>query len=209
MNIEELMQRRGIMHLVHFTRAENLRSILSGGLIPRMWLNGDSAIFNDEFRYDRCEDAVCASIEFPNYKMFYQLREANSSGAWVVLLLSAQILLDFDCAFCQTNAGSEASYAVPLAQRQGAGALAALYAPMVGGVPRAGGLPLSYPTDPQAEVLVFGIIPPEYIEAVYFNSYTTMRKFSDLFHMVNMRVNTDFFYPRADYRRWQNTAAAR
>lgn len=202
MSIEEIVRQRGIMHLMHFTRVDNLQSILEYGLIPRAYLNEVQAAFNDAYRFDNCENAVCTTIEFPNYKMFYQLRCDNPDTQWAVLRLDAQILTDFDCAFCQVNAGSAASYTIPLAERKGADALAKLYAPVVDGVRRSLLIPPSYPTSPQAEVLVFNTIPPEYIEAVYFNSVKVLRFFKSMAYPVYMAVDTDWFFPRTDHRLW-------
>lgn len=202
MSIATIMNQREIRHLCHFTRAENLRAILTDGLTPRMFLDGKLAIFNDEFRYDRCENAVCTTIEFPNYKMFYQLRCANPGAEWAVLLLDAQILIDYECAFCQTNAGSATSYTIPLEDRIGAEALASLYAPIVEGVWRSPFIPMSFPTSPQAEVLVFDVITANYIEAVYFENAAALLKFNDLRRSFNMSVDTDWFGPRADYKLW-------
>lgn len=202
MDISDFMEQRGILHLCHFTRVENLESILKYGLVPRSFLDDEQAIVNDAFRYDRCENAVCTTIEFPNYKMFYQLRCDNPNTQWAVLRLDAQILTDFDCAFCQVNAGSAASFTIPLSERKGADALAKLYAPVVDGVRRSLLIPPSYPTSPQAEVLVFNTIPPEYIEAVYFNSVEVLRFFKSMAYPVHMTVDTDWFSPRTDYRLW-------
>lgn len=203
MTIENIVRQRGIMHLMHFTRVDNLQSILEYGLIPRAFLNEEQAAFNDAYRFDNCENAVCTTIEFPNYKMFYQLRCDNPDTQWAVLRLDAQILTDFDCAFCQVNAGSAASFNVPLEERKGVKALAKLYAPVVDGVRRSPLIPMSYPTSPQAEVLVFDTISPDYIEAVYFNSAETLRFFRKMAFPVYMTVDTDWFFPRADYRLWQ------
>lgn len=203
MDISDFMEQRGILHLCHFTRVENLESILKYGLVPRSFLDDEQAIVNDAFRYDRCEDAVCTTIEFPNYKMFYQLRCDNPNTQWAVLRLDAQILTDFDCAFCQVNAGSAASFTIPLSERKGADALAKLYAPVVDGVRRSLLIPPSYPTSPQAEVLVFGTIFPDYIEAVYFEDGETLRFFNKMGYSVHMSVNSALFYGRADYKQWQ------
>lgn len=203
MTIQDIMIQRNIRHLMHFTRTENLRSILCNGLIPREYLYGSGAVFNDLYRYDRCENAVCTTIEFPNYRMFFSLRQNDPDSAWAVLQISADILMEFDCAFCQTNAGSEASYTTPLEDRMGAVALASLYAPVARGVKRSPFIPPAYPTDPQAEVLVFGTIPPAYIQAVYFHDLETLRLFGDLQGAVPLTINRGLFSYRTDFKQWQ------
>ncbi len=76
-SVLSILEKRNIRNLIHFTRAENLLGIIENGLLPRDCLDADTCIFNDEYRYDQCEDAVCTSIEFPNYKMFFSLRNAH------------------------------------------------------------------------------------------------------------------------------------
>ena len=63
MKIEKILSERGINSLIHFTRAENLPSIMEYGICPRAELYEEEAVFNDEYRYDDCENAVCTSIE--------------------------------------------------------------------------------------------------------------------------------------------------
>lgn len=53
--MREILLRRNIKYLMHFTRVENLQSILRKGLYPREELDEDSCIFNDAYRYDCCE----------------------------------------------------------------------------------------------------------------------------------------------------------
>ncbi len=201
--MREILLRRNIKYLMHFTRVENLQSILRKGLYPREELDEDSCIFNDAYRYDCCENAVCTSIEFPNYKMFYTLRLANPNTQWVVLAIDAQILLDVPCAFCETNAGSEVMYQIPIRQRMGASALERLFKDDSFGRKRAElNIPDCYPTNPQAEVLVFGRIPTKYIKYVIFNNRTLLQKY-DFPAGIEGVVNTDFFYGRQDYQKWQ------
>ena len=74
--MESFLKQNRIDWLYHFTRVENLPNILKYGLLPRETLewNGIGSQFNDNYRHDCCLDAVCTSIEFPNYKMFYKYR---------------------------------------------------------------------------------------------------------------------------------------
>ena len=203
-----ILEKRNIRNLIHFTRAENLLGIIENGLLPRDCLDADTCIFNDEYRYDQCEDAVCTSIEFPNYKMFFSLRSAHPNTDWVVLILDSSILLDFECAFCETNAGSEAMYETPLENRMGPHAFEKLFCPTSAGKNRADlFIPDHYPTNPQAEVLVFGCIPIRYIKCIAFDSHLTKAKYSPIIaNRITAIVDRDLFYGRKDYRHWQVNA---
>ncbi len=205
--MKEFMRSRRIDTLFHFTRANNLQNIFRYGLLPKKSLlnNGINAEFNDNYRYDDCENALCASLEFPNYKMFYSLRTDNPDVDWAVIKLDARILLDYDCAFCVTNAGSEESYSVNLKDRMGTRALKKLYEDYPG-KPIRQKMKLKdwYPTNPQAEVLIFGGVPVEYIEEVYFLNDKALRKYSDFIpDKIGASVNAYWFSPREDWRYWR------
>lgn len=92
--IRKFVESRGITSLLHFTKVANVPGILSHGLLGRKTIarRGLDAEFNDQYRYDNAADAVCASISFPNYKMFYSLQLKNSDEDWVVISLHPKIL---------------------------------------------------------------------------------------------------------------------
>ena len=201
--MERLLAERNIKHLFHFTQAQNIPSILDLGLLPRDTIDrcGIQSAVNDEFRYDKCESAVCTSIEFPNYKMFYKLRIDNPQTEWAVFRLDARVLCDFTCAYCYTNAGSAEVYSLPLSARIGEKAFLHLFEDRLGRPTRAErNLSDRYPTDPQAEVLVFGRIPVWYITGIYFNNHDTMSAYRKYVpDHIDVRVNGGLFSYRMDY----------
>lgn len=206
--MEEILRERNIRNIIHFTRAENLLGILDKGLLPRMALDEDESIFNDAYRYDNCENAICASIEFPNYKMFYTLRLNEPGTEWVVLILDASILLDFQCAYCETNAGSEEMYSMSLSNRMGTDAFLRMFAANSDGRRREDlGIPDYYPTNPQAEILIFGEIPIDYIKCIIFDSYLTLGKYRPYIpEKIKAIVDRDYYFARKDYKHWQITS---
>lgn len=66
--IKAIAQRRGVFQLVHFTRVENVESILDHGIKPVSQLINDNSTFirNDNMRLDNHLDAISMSISFPN-----------------------------------------------------------------------------------------------------------------------------------------------
>lgn len=206
--MDKILKQKQIDTLYHFTRAENLDNIFRYGIVPREALDrqGINSCYNDDYRYDDCLDAVCTSIEFPNYKMFYKLRTENPEIEWAVLKLDANILCNFECAFCWTNAGDASMYTIPLEERMGIEAFLELFNNRVG-YPNRKNLHICdwYPTNPQAEVLVFGTIPIDYIQNVYFECNEHRRKYLDIIpDDMPSRVNKDVFYPRKDWEMWRN-----
>lgn len=204
--MEQILNDRQIEWLLHFTQAENLSNIMEYGLMPRSSLElfGIKFLYNDYYRYDRCENAVCTSIEFPNYKMFYFLRCNNPDTDWVVLKLDAQIILDFDCAFCTTNAGNSNIYNKSIEQRKGKMAFLKLFEEIPNQPTRKKlGIEDWYPTDPQSEVLVFDTIPVQYIKSVFFKDKQAMEaNIPFIPNEISCYINNDVFSYRNDWVYW-------
>ena len=205
--MEEIIRKRKIHSLYHFTQTENLGSIFRYGIVPRETLEKCKieSHYNDDFRYDNCRNAVCTSIEFPNYKMFFCLRQKNSSIKWVVIELDANILCNFECAFCWTNAGDKTMYNQSIEQRMGKMAFQKLFENRQGYPQRENlEIPDSYPTNPQAEVLVFDIISADYIKSLYFEDSAVMQMFQHIIpDKISVSVNKNYFAPRKDFGLWK------
>lgn len=206
--MDRILRQKRIDTLYHFTRTENLENIFRYGIVPRETLDrrGISSYYNDEYRYDNCLEAVCTSIEFPNYKMFYKLRLENPETDWVVLKLDANILCDFKCAYCWTNAGDASIYTVPVEKRMSIEAFLELFDDREG-YPKREDLHINdwYPTNPQAEVLVFGTISTDYISAVCFENFEDRKKYLDLIPIdISAIVNSKVFCPRNDWQAWRS-----
>jgi hypothetical protein len=107
--IREILEQRKIEYLVHFTRIENLPSILEHGLIP-VSIQGKRkivSIHNDEQRIDAKLDCTSCSVGFPNYKLFHFFRQYKYQGSkWVIIKLKTDVLFSSDniSYFCNTNA---------------------------------------------------------------------------------------------------------
>lgn len=210
--IASTIHSRGIASVFHFTRIENLSSILNHGILSREAMAHASSIWvNDHQRYDGQLGASCFTISFPNYKMFYLLRSQRYPGSdWVVIELDARMLIELDCAFYPTNAANSCFAGNPAAERNNTTAFEQLFSDEVLGVKRFSGLSCSYPTDPQAEVLVFSPVPKQYIKAVHFNSPSKINNSAVVQSMFNRNngfhdfIHTpELFLPRCDYS-WHN-----
>ncbi|MFO2461883.1 DUF4433 domain-containing protein [Pseudomonas sp. 15FMM2] len=200
--VQKVAQMRQIEHLIHFTRVSNLTSILTNGIIPRSTLQNNRIQFlhNDDHRFDDREDRTCLSISFPNYKMFYPMRLNYPADDWAVIRLSPNIMWELDCLFTETNAATRYIKDTPDHELRGAVALEKLFA----GEEIRKQLQLnSYDTtDVQAEVMVSGIIPPNYIIDLNF---TSQNKIKDLVALQAMnrtfpqfpwKIRASYFYPR-------------
>ncbi len=213
-SIKQICHDRSIKILVHFTHIENLRRILGEGLLSRETLETirdplkKPPIFNDPTRLDKHPEAICLSIGFPNYKMFFKYASEKQSQ-WVVLLLDAKLLWELDCAFCQENAASNAVYTIPLKERKKPDALNNMFIDYDSISRQSLSIPDHYPTYPQAEVLVCNPIPVAYIKEVHFYEKLALEQWyskNSGMDTETFLVSKQYFHPRCDWKVWTDEA---
>ena len=203
--MKKALESRGIEYVWHFTRLSNLKSILYEGLIPRAELEvrANHPAFNDVDRFDRQRNASCCSIGHPNYKMFYALRKAYPNEDWAVLAIKSDVLWEKDCAFCVENAASSNVTYIPIEARKGIDAFNKLFDEINGKPSRKElGISDASPTNPQAEILIFGHVEPKYIVAVICPSKAIENKLKSTFNEVEFFYNKGFYSARKDYKHW-------
>jgi len=205
--IQSLFEARQIHELVHFTRAENLLSILKSGLIPRGRLHPDWFIANDESRIDGLLEASCLSISFPNYRMLYKYRQIDNSRNWAVLRFRTAVVLTKPCLFVPNNASSRGIPEHIRVSRQdfaGAGGLAGMFAEPSPGFRSERGITNEMTTDPQAEVLVFDVVEPQLIKGICLlrQDDDLQRKIQAIAPTVPIDIGSPLFRLRVDYAWW-------
>lgn len=205
--MRKLLEERNIKNLFHFTQYGNLDSIIRHGLVRRTELARREIDYRfcDDKRLDGYPQTISLSIGFPNYRMFYSARQRLGSEQWVVLAVSPQVLLDKPCAFFPQNAASGEYKDAALGELLGTNALEALFQD-VGGKTRAElKIPQHFPTDPQAEVLVFDDVEVDYLNFIY-TQYTHQTKeiLANYPQIDKSKVACvpDYFLPRMDYAHW-------
>lgn len=198
---------RGINHLVHFTRLDNVPTILTHGLVPRQQLeqNLTGVVFNDSFRHDCRKGANCLSITHPNHKMFYKLRCNEPSEVWVVIGFKPDLLWELPCLFAYENAASSRIANMSDQELSGLAAFQRMFWEWDGKPPRSQLQLRDFETtNPQAEVLVQGVIPPSYIRGVAFASDWAMRRYSIKLQGYSVQTISHpyFFERRNDWSFW-------
>lgn len=214
--IKNIIEARRIQFLTHFTRIENLPGILKFGVLPRAQLGtirnaGLQAVVTDEERFDLCTEATSLSISFPNYLMFYRHRQDMKEAAWAVLKFNPAILWEKDCAFCVENAASSEARKTSFKARSDPEALARLFQDYHNSQRfverRTLNLPTHFPTNPQAEVLVFGNIELQWLLQVCFEYPEHLKK--SCFGgdhsgcRVPLVIDRNLYRPRKDYQFWK------
>lgn len=173
------VKQKQIPYLVHFTRVENLPSIMRHGLCPIRTMQEQQIAFrwNDEYRLDGHEDAISLSIGHPNEKLFYRWRRSAPAQSWVVLLIERSILWEVDAKFCPHNAAdSRIVREGPMSWRD-LTSFEMMFAPQEGAASREEQCLRAFdPTDVQAEVLAFGTIAAEKITGVVFNDVQSLSR---------------------------------
>lgn len=208
--LQQSVQAKGILALYHFTRLENLASILSNGLIPRreLRIRGIAATMNDDERRDG-DDATSLSISFPNYRMFYKHRQADPNAHWCVLALSPSVLWKSESTFYSGSASSALSI---WTNREYAKSVDAFEELFILGSPvsrlRETDLPACYPTQPDAEVRVLTLIETCWIDQIHVQSKEARniaRTMVPREWRATVSASPELFMPRDVYIRRQSS----
>lgn len=192
-----------VKQLVHFTRESSLDSILQRGLITRdtLILEGFAG-FNDNVRADFTH-AVCVSVGFPNYKMWFGIKKDNPDLDWVILVIEPTALWELPCAFCSANAALGAVASIPILQRQTLQAFQVMYADVPGKERVKLDIPGYWPTNPQAEVLMLQGVPRNYIRGVIVLNNIQELRLRTKYPGLQIWVRVGYFRYRKDYAFWK------
>lgn len=233
------LKKHNVRYLYHFTQSSNLKNISKYGLLPKTILDDESISFqgNDHDRWDGHPNAISLSISFPNYKMFYRYRTQveNKNVSWAILQLDAEKILcnpSIECAYYWFNAADARMARIGYKALENNKAFHALFLDRLyvnekgeleylndrrhyckeSGA-EAALLPLFYPTNPQAEVLVFSGLSPQFINNIYFQSQKDLDEYRFTFpHLLKDKIweskykvySQFYFKARKDYQYWNS-----
>ena len=160
---------RGITRLVHFTRAKYFRQIVQDREILSRWRLLAKKPFgqahNDLRRFDRHQDYICLSIQYPNVYVLNRYMETYPAAKWVILFLHTDLLGRPTTKFSPVNAATEGGRYI----QKGIEGFRSLFDQCVPGeraIRRAPSHQANCPTDVQAEVLVEGRVPVSCISGI-------------------------------------------
>lgn len=216
--LRQFIRKNKLSFLTHFTRMDNLKSILQFGILPASILQSNRT-FNFVRRNEvalpsEWDSLVSMNISFPDYKLFNQLQNHQPSD-WVILLIDIRVLTDFPCYFFPGRALETITTApapqIVLQDYQKASDFKALFSDRKDVKRKDLDIPPFYPTDPTSEVLSFFPIAPSYITQVFFHSdyKFNMWALSNTEFAVTQDRNRwatglQYFSPRSDYTYWKS-----
>ncbi|MCZ2720181.1 DarT ssDNA thymidine ADP-ribosyltransferase family protein [Marinomonas sp. 15G1-11] len=201
--IEEILEKRKIKTLLHFTQIENLPSIIKNGLLTKDNVD-ESAKCNDEHRLDNHTDTISVSIHHPNSPMFYKYRQQNPKADWCVIGIKAEILLEKEALFCKRNAASSSISNKSEDDLKSPDSLEGMFQELSDTPSRDEQFLKNYdPTDVQAEVLIKGNIAPEYIKGIVFTSRQAKKDHQELIgeRMTRIHGENQNYLSRRDIQR--------
>lgn len=208
------LNKRKILELYHFTRIENLKSIVEMGIWPREEIKKSniSYICNDEVRAEGMEECSCVSIEFPNKWLLQSYMERTLDSDWVLIKLDAKLLLNQKNYYAEYNA---ATYSVKedLRTKTSVESFEKMFVEIVS-VQKSNGYQMQYerknlvsylPTSDQAEILVEGIISPCYIKAIIFRNEDVKKRYEEYLKSkkIECSVNADWFKYNREHFTWE------
>jgi hypothetical protein len=204
-SIQEECTSRNIDCLFHFTPVEYLHSILKHGLlVPSVCAKLDTGVTpNDAFRYD-AQDAICLSVEWPNYKLFYSFRQRDTSRQWALIAIRHSVLWEKRVCFNTTNAADNSMSSQAFAARQGLAKFQELFGDWSGKVRADLQLTDNLPTNPQAEVLCLDTIEPTKFYGVLLDDLATYKALKEKYANFEFMQGAGYFGYRTDWSHWKN-----
>lgn len=173
---EQVISRRGITRLCHFTRSKNLPFILgndedsSKGIVANNFITDKSFLTKtDSKRLDNHEDYICTSVQYPNCFYFSTVLNRTNEEIfkdWVILQLSPKII-DCSTKFCPVNAATKNGQLIS----NGVEGFESLFVDEVQGrctLNRSESMKDNSTTDIQAEVLIHKYIDKTDITGIIF-----------------------------------------
>lgn len=213
----EILKNKEVDQLVHFTKAENLLSILNNGLLSVNKLVNKNIPFYgaDENRLDNQLDYICTSISFPNYKMFYRKRNEYKTDIWIILKINPKILIDkIDTLFLPTNSADKIMQIELLQNKNYYNTNKALEDLFSDKVKYRGDIKYrqeslikrNMTTNPQAEILIRDSIEIKYIKSIVVQNEEIKKYIAKKIEdkSIPIEIDSKLFGYREDFEVWRN-----
>ena len=108
--ISNIIKSRNITQLIHFTKKQNINSIIKYGLLSLEELKKRNLkyIYNDLERRDNWNYAISLSVTNKNTFLFdsFKRRQKLNDSDFVEIKIDPSVIIENECIFCDTNAAS-------------------------------------------------------------------------------------------------------
>lgn len=205
MGAYEILTKRGVTRLCHFTKLQNLTHIITSesGILASCAICQDTKNVNDISRYDGELDFVCCSVQYPN-SWFLDKSMCNNSDLifreWTVLCINLDILRNRTAKFCPCNASkSHGAYI-----NNDMNKIESIFANTVPTFryPRPSGMLPCCPTDGQAEILIESNIPRKYISGIIVGNEDVAKRVYSILKMYSIKYIDIYIAPDVLTPRW-------
>ena len=203
------LKRNKIQNLYHFTPIENLASILNEGILSRADLDKTKKeyIFTDHKRIDKRRDFISCSISHPNYTFLFK---TSLKRKMIIIEIDPEIILQTPSIFCPTNAARSTPYKKEGFLPHDYNIQGFFLNEIMEGkkeVRLKNKIPENFPTDPQAEILIFKKIPKNYFKRIIFSKdseiYDLRNELNTESKSTPFCLSNDLFGPRKDEDFWK------
>jgi hypothetical protein len=201
--IQEECAKRNIDRLFHFTPVDHLDSVLHRGLLVPSACKAQNVGMkpNDTERHD-LQDAICLSVEWPNWQLYWRFHLLDENRSWAVLQLNHSVLWNKRVCFNSTNAADNSVRFQSFASRSTVPKFQEMFDDW-GDKKRADlQIPDHFTTNHQAEVLCLDSIEPAYFTAIHLDNYDASKKYKMAYPHANVRFDGTYFKYRSDWRHW-------
>ena len=207
MSAYDILTRRGVTRLCHFTKLQNLTHIITcaDGILASSTIRQDTKNVNDTARYDGELDFVCCSVQYPN-SWFLQKAMQNYPdkifSEWVVLYIDLNILEYKNTKFCPCNA-SRANGAYISKNMDN---IDSIFASTVStfAYPKTSKMLSCCPTDGQAEILIENNIPRKYIQAIAVGNEDVAGRVYSILKINNQKHISIYIAPDILTAKWSH-----
>ncbi len=207
MSAYDILVARGVTRLCHFTTFRSLTHIITSetGILASNSIRQDMKNVTDTARYDGELDHVCCTVQYPNSWFLKKAMQDNHNEIfrdWVVLYIDLDILKHKHAKFCPCNA-SKSKGAYIRSDMDNIDSIFAASVPTFR-YPRTSMMFSSCPTDGQAEILIKGSIPRNYIIGIAVGDKAVAGRVYSMLKLSGMEHIPLFIAPDVLTPNWSN-----
>lgn len=205
----EILIKRGVTRLCHFTKFSSLTQIITSedGILASNSIRSDIKDVTDVARYDGELDHICCSVEFPN-SWFLKRAEQNNRDKifrdWVVIYIKPVVLNARQAKYCPCNA-SKAYGSYICDKMQTVESIFDTNVPAFD-YSRSQFMLSCCPTNGQAEILIKQNIPRKYFSGIAVNNIDMAQRVYSMLKMLDFKDLPIFISPDVFTKRWSELA---